>query len=40
MKNSSFENQSSMVSCISARLVSEAHRLPYFVPTVFLRMFV
>lgn len=32
MKNSSFQNQSSMVSCISARLLSEAHWLPYFVP--------
>lgn len=33
MKNSSFENQFSMVSCISARLVSEAHWRPYFVPS-------
>lgn len=32
MKNSSFENQFSMVSCISARLLSEAPWLPYFVP--------
>lgn len=32
MKNSSFENQFSLVCCISARLVGEAHWLPYFVP--------